>query len=171
MWHYGVWHYGAWHYRAWHYSVWHYGTCPQHDQWGGVNPPMGGCGLTNVRSGPEGVWPWLVRILTPIVNVKFVILLHPSKITVINMKWQSILWRNHLAGFDDTFFKCSICNKTVGQCQICYSASSLKNPWQSMKWKSILWRNHLAGFDNTFFNVQYVTNQLVSVKFVFIKSK
>ena len=65
-------------------------------------------------------------------------------------------------------YKCSICNKTVGQCQICYSASSLKNPWQNMKWKSILWRNHLAGFDNTFFNVQYVTNQLVSVKLVIL---
>ena len=27
-----------------------------HDQWGGVTPPLEG-GLTNGRSGPDGVWP------------------------------------------------------------------------------------------------------------------
>ena len=56
-----------------------------------------------------------------------------------------------MAGFDKTFFEYSICNKTVGQCQICYSASNLKDICQNIQWKSILRLKHLAGSDDTFF--------------------
>ena len=73
-----------------------------------------------------------------------------------------------MAGFDDTFFECSICNKTVEQCQICNSASSLKDICQNIKESPYFEETTWLALMKHFLSVQYVIEQLGSVKFIIL---